>query len=117
LTPVSIQPAAYGRDFPDTPPQLLSNSSLSVQPWLSVCGWQNPGAMVSPGLSATVQLQLHVQPSGEISFARVARSSGNLAVDELVSCVVQRQLRLKPAMLAGDPFFTDAYLLDTQVQF
>ncbi|NJL49589.1 MAG: hypothetical protein HC929_21855 [Leptolyngbyaceae cyanobacterium SM2_5_2] len=67
LTPLGIQPAAYGRDFPDTPPQLLSNASLSVQPWLSVCGWQNPGALVSPGLSATVQLQIYVQPSGEIS--------------------------------------------------
>ncbi len=117
LTPLGIQPAAYGRDFPDTPPQLLSHTSLSVQPWLSVCGWQNPAAMVSSGLNATVQLQLHVQPSGEISFARVARSSGNPAVDDLVSCVVQRQLRLQPAILAGEPFFTDAYLLETQVQF
>jgi hypothetical protein len=98
-------------------PRLLSNASISVQPWLSACGLANVGAIASPGLSARVQLHLHVQPSGEISLAQVVQGSGNPAVDNLVSCMVQRELRLSPAMVAGEPFFTDAYVLEAQVQF
>jgi hypothetical protein len=114
---MGVQPASFGRDFPEVAPRLLSNASISVQPWLSVCGLANVGAIASPGLSARVQLHLHVQPSGEISLAQVVQGSGNPAVDNLVSCMVQRELRLSPAMVAGEPFFTDAYVLEAQVQF
>lgn len=99
------------------PPRLLNQDSIGVQPWLSLCGLANLGAIASPGTRATVVLQLQVEASGEISLARVAQSSGNSAVDNLVVCMVQRQLRLEPARVAGEPFITDAYLLTVGVEF
>ncbi|HIK43941.1 MAG TPA: hypothetical protein IGR64_03535 [Leptolyngbyaceae cyanobacterium M65_K2018_010] len=117
LVPRGIQPAPYGRDLPDVPPRLVSNASISVQPWLSVCGVENLAAIASAGVKATVQLQLHVQPNGAISFVQVVQGTGNPALDQLIRCIVPQQVQLEPAMLAGEPYFTDAYLLDIQVLF
>lgn len=117
LSPRGLYAAAFGTDFPDTAPQLLDNTSLSLQPWLATCGWQNLGAIASPGLTARVQLQLQVQPDGTVSQATVLEGTGNTALDNLVSCVVQHQLRLQPATTAGTPQLTDAFILDTQVSF
>ena len=117
LSPVGLYAAAFGTDFPDTPPKLLDNTSLNLQPWLATCGWQNLGAIASPGLTARVQLQLQVQPDGTVSQATVLEGTGNTALDNLVSCVVQHQLRLQPATTAGSPQLTDAFILDTQVRF
>ncbi len=117
LSPVGLYAAAFGTDFPDTPPKLLDNTSLNLQPWLATCGWQNLGAIASPGLTARVQLQLQVQPDGTVAQATVVEGTGNSALDNLVSCVVQHQLRLEPATTAGIPQLTDAFILDTQVSF
>jgi len=117
LSPMGLYAAAFGTDFPDTPPKLLDNTSLSLQPWLATCGWQNLGAIASPGLTARLKLQLQVQPDGTVAQARVLEGTGNSALDNLVSCVVQHQLRLEPATTAGTPQLTDAFILDTQVSF
>lgn len=117
LSHLGLYAASFGTDFPDTPPRLLDNTRLSLQPWLATCGWENFGAIASPGLTARVKLQLQVQPDGSVAQARVLEGTGNNTLDNLVSCVVQRQLRLQPATTAGTPQLTDAFILDTQVSF
>lgn len=117
LSHLGLYAANFGTDFPDTPPRLLDNTSLSLQPWLATCGWENLGAIASPGLTARVKLQLQVQPDGSVAQARVLEGTGNSALDNLVSCVVQHQLQLVPATTAGTPQLTDAFILDTQVSF
>lgn len=114
---MGIAAAPHGRDFPDVPPRLLNQDSISVQSWLSLCGITNLGAIASPGTRATVVLQLQVEPTGQISRTRVDQSSGSSTIDNLVVCMVQRQLQLEPARVAGEPFITDAYLLTVGVEF
>jgi outer membrane biosynthesis protein TonB len=64
-----------------------------------------------------VQLQIRVEPSGEISHVNLVQGTGNSAVDDLVSCVVRQRLRLQPASSAGVPQLTDAFILDARVEF
>ncbi|XGB44147.1 MAG: hypothetical protein LVS60_05235 [Nodosilinea sp. LVE1205-7] len=117
LLTIGLAAASFGTDFPDRPPQLLDRRPLVVQPWLSICGLQNLGAIASPGLVAQVKLQLQVQPDGRVSRATVVEGTGSASLDHLVSCMVEGQLRLQPAITAGTPQLTDAYILETQVRF
>lgn len=117
LLAVGLMASSFGTDFPDRPPQLLDRQPLVMQPWLSVCGLKNLGAIASPGLVAKVNLQVQVQPDGKVSRATVVDGTGDTALDQLVSCMVEQQVRLQPATTAGTPQLTDAYILQTQLRF
>jgi hypothetical protein len=117
VVPVGIRLAPYGTDIPDQAPQLLGVNAIAVQPLASVCGFANLDALVAGQVSTSVQLQIRVEPSGEISHVNLVQGTGNSAVDDLVSCVVRQRLRLQPASSAGVPQLTDAFILDIRVEF
>jgi len=73
--------------------------------------------MASPGTTVQIPLRVRVEADGHISAAYVDVSSGNPALDNLVICIGQRQLRLTPASVNGQPQVTDAYQVEMQVQF
>lgn len=73
--------------------------------------------MASPGTVLAVALRVQVEADGTVSATYVDYSSGNPALDNLVSCIGQRQLRLAPALVDGQPQVTDAYQVDFQVRF
>lgn len=75
------------------------------------------GAIASPGTTVQIPLRVRVEADGHISTAYVDASSGNPALDNLVICIGQRQLRLTPASVNGQPQVTDAYQVEMQVQF
>ena len=117
VVPVGLRLDPNGRDIPDTAPQLLGSAAIDMRPLASSCGVANLDALLA-GVSATsVQLQVRVETSGDISSARLLQSTGSSAVDDLVSCVVRQRLRLQPASSAGVPQLTDAYILDARIQF
>ncbi len=117
LWPLGVSPTAYGSDWPDTPPQLLNTAAIAVAPWLDPCGVADVGAIASPGTTVQIPLRVRVEADGHISTAYVDASSGNPALDNLVICIGQRQLRLTPASVNGQPQVTDAYQVEMQVQF
>ncbi len=117
VVPVGIRLAPYGTDVPDQAPQLLGAKAIAVQPLASVCGIANLDALMAGQVSTSVQLQIRVEPSGEISQVNLVQGTGNSAVDDLVSCVVRQRLRLQPASSAGVPQLTDAFILDARVEF
>lgn len=117
LWPLGVSATPYGSDWPDTPPQLLSTAAIAVEPWLVACGVGHLGNLGTPGTTVQIPLRVRVEADGRISETYVDFSSGNPALDNLVSCIGQRQLRLTPARLAGQPQATDAYQVDIQVQF
>ncbi len=117
LQPLGLSATPYGSDWPDTPPQLLSYAAIAVEPWLTTCGVGDLGDTVGPGTTLQIPLRVRVETDGRISATYVDVSSGNPALDNLVSCIGQRQLRLAPATIAGQPQATDAYQVDIQVQF
>jgi hypothetical protein len=96
---------------------LSGNNTLMVQPLPPRCSIPNVDALITTGPAATVQLQILVEPDGRISWAQPVNSSGNSAVDNLVSCVVQERLQLIPASSAGAPIRTDAFILESQIRF
>lgn len=117
VVPVGIRLNPSGRDIPETAPQLLGATAIEVQPLASGCGFANLDALLTGMVSTSVQLQIRVEPSGEISLARPLQGTGSSAVDDLVSCVVMQRLRLQPASSAGVPQLTDAFILDANIQF
>jgi hypothetical protein len=117
VVPVGLRLDPSGRDIPDTAPQLLGSSAIDIQPLASGCGFANLEAILAGMTTATVQMQIRVETSGDISNVRLLQSTGRSAVDDLVSCVVRQRLRLQPASSAGVPQLTDAYILDARIQF
>ena len=117
VVPVGIRLNPNGRDIPDTAPQLLGVTAIEMQPLASGCGFTNLEALLSGIVATSVQLQIRVEPSGDISQVRPLQGTGNSAVDDLVSCVVRQRLQLQPASSAGVPQLTDAFILDAQIQF
>ncbi len=117
VVPVDIRLNPSGRDIPETPPQLLGSVGIEVRPLASGCGFANLDALLAGFTSASVQMQIRVEPSGDISDVRLLQGTGNSAVDDLVGCVVRQRLKLQPATSAGVPQLTDAFILDAQVQF
>lgn len=117
VVPVGLRLDPNGRDIPETAPQLLNTSAIAMRPLASGCGFANLDALLA-GISATsVQMQVRVEPSGEISNVRLVQGTGSSAVDDLVSCVVQQRLRLQPASSAGVAQLTDAFILEARIQF
>ena len=117
VVPLGIRLDPSGRDIPDQAPQLLRAPAMAVQPLASGCGFANLDALMAGRISTSVQLQIRVEPSGEISHVNLVQGTGNSAVDDLVSCVVRQRLRLQPASSAGVPQLTDAFILDARVEF
>jgi hypothetical protein len=117
LVPVSLRLNPSGRDIPDVPPQLLGATAIELRPLVSGCGLGNLDALLAGMVSTTVQMQIRVETSGDISAARLLQSTGSAAVDDLVGCVVRQRLRLQPATTAGVPQLTDAFILDARIQF
>jgi hypothetical protein len=117
LLPLGLSPTPYGRDWPDTPPRLLSTAGINLAPWLAGCGVTDLGAMAPPGTTIQIPLRVRVEADGTVSAAYVDVSSGQPALDNLVICLGQRQLRLAPALVDGQPHVTDAYQVDLQMQF
>ena len=117
VVPLGIRLDPSGRDIPDQAPQLLGAPAIAVQPLASGCGFANLDALMAGRISTSVQLQIRVEPSGEISHVNLVQGTGNSAVDDLVSCVVRQRLRLQPASSAGVPQLTDAFILDARVAF
>ncbi|WP_026072778.1 hypothetical protein [Nodosilinea nodulosa] len=117
VVPVGIRLNPSGRDIPETAPQLLGATAIDVQPLASGCGFANLDALLTGMVATSVQLQIRVEPSGEISQVRSLQGTGSGAVDDLVSCVVRQRLRLQPATSAGVPQLTDAFILDARIQF
>jgi hypothetical protein len=117
VVPLGIRLDPSGRDIPDQAPQLLGAPAIAVQPLASGCGFANLDALMAGRISTSVQLQIRVEPSGEISHVNLVQGTGNSAVDDLVSCVVRQRLRLQPASSAGVPQLTDAFILDARVEF
>ncbi|MEP0904148.1 TonB C-terminal domain-containing protein [Leptolyngbya subtilissima ST-M1] len=115
--PIGIRLDPNGRDIPETAPQLLNTSAIAMQPLASSCGFANLDALLVGVPAASVQMQIRVEPSGEISNVRLLQGTGSSAVDDLVSCVVRQRLRLQPASSAGVSQLTDAFILDAQIQF
>jgi hypothetical protein len=106
-----------GRDIPETAPQLLNTSAIDVRPLASGCGFANLDALLVGIAATSVQMQVRVEPSGEISNVRLVQGTGSSAVDDLVSCVVRQRLRLQPASSAGVAQLTDAFILEARIQF
>ncbi|PSR13245.1 hypothetical protein C8255_25535, partial [filamentous cyanobacterium CCP3] len=117
VVPVGIRLNPNGRDIPDSAPQLLGAAAIEMQPLASGCGFANLEALLAGMVAASVQLQIRVEPSGEISQVRPLQGTGNGALDDLISCVVRQRLRLQPASSAGVPQLTDAFILEAQIQF
>ncbi|MBW4460884.1 MAG: TonB C-terminal domain-containing protein [Nodosilinea sp. WJT8-NPBG4] len=117
VVPVGIRLDPNGRDIPETAPQLLNTSAIAMRPLASSCGFANLDALLAGVPAASVQMQIRVEPSGEISNVRLLQGTGSSAVDDLVSCVVRQRLRLQPASSAGVSQLTDAFILDAQIQF
>ncbi len=117
VVPVGLRLDPSGRDIPDTAPQLVGSAAIDMQPLASSCGFANLDALLAGMATVSVQMQVRVETSGEISDARLLQSTGSRAVDDLVSCVVRQRLRLQPASSAGVPQLTDAYILDARIQF
>lgn len=117
VVPVGLRLDPNGRDIPETAPQLLNTSAIAMRPLASSCGFANLDALLAGISAASVQMQIRVEPSGEISNVRLVQGTGNGAVDDLVACVVRQRLRLQPASSAGVPQLTDAFILDARIQF
>ena len=117
MVPVGLRPDPRGRDVPETPPQLLGSHAIAIQPLASSCGFTNLAALLGGMGAVTVQMQIRVEPTGEISHVRLLQGTGNSDVDDLVGCVVKQRLRLQPASSAGVPQLTDAFILDARIQF
>lgn len=117
VVPVGLRLDPNGRDIPDTAPQLLGSAAIAMQPLASSCGFANLDALLAGVTATSVQMQVRVETSGDISDARLLQSTGSSAVDDLVSCVVRQRLRLQPASSAGVPQITDAYILEARIQF
>ncbi len=117
VVPVGLRLDPNGRDIPDTAPQLLGSAAIAMQPLASSCGFANLDALLAGLTTTSVQMQVRVETSGDISNVRLLQSTGSRAVDDLVSCVVRQRLRLQPASSAGVPQLTDAYILDARIQF
>ncbi|MBE9114232.1 hypothetical protein IQ273_33270, partial [Nodosilinea sp. LEGE 07298] len=117
VVPVGIRLNPNGRDIPDVAPQLLGATAIDMQPLASGCGFANLEALLTGMVATSVQLQIRVEPSGEITQVRPLQGTGNGAVDDLVSCVVRQRLQLQPASSAGIPQLTDAFILDARIQF
>lgn len=111
LTLVGIQADPQGRDLPDNLPR-ISQNSLQIQPLLSGCGWTQ-----APAIASTLTLGVTVEATGEISQAEVLQGSSQPEINELVSCLVRRGLRLQPATSAGVAHPTDAAILQIQAEF
>lgn len=117
VVPVGIRLNPSGRDIPETAPQLLGTTAIEVRPLASGCGFANLDALLTGITAASVQMQIRVEPSGDISDVTLLQSTGSSAVDDLVGCVVQQRLKLQPATSAGVPQLTDAFILDARLQF
>ncbi|WOD37879.1 hypothetical protein [Nodosilinea sp. E11] len=117
VVPVGLQLDPNGRDIPETAPQLLGASAIAMQPLASSCGFANLDALLAGMVATSVQMQIRVEPSGEISNVRLLQGTGSSAVDDLVSCVVRQRLLLQPASSAGVPQLTDAFILEARIQF
>jgi len=114
-----IRPNPMGRDIPDVAPQLQGSNTIAVQPLPLGCAVENLSALMAAVPAATVQLQVLVETDGRISAAYVVpgQGSGNDAVDSLAACLVQDRLSLIPAYAGGAPIRTDAFILETQINF
>ncbi|MFQ4135760.1 hypothetical protein PGN35_005520 [Nodosilinea sp. PGN35] len=117
VVPVGLRLDPNGRDIPETAPQLLNTSAIAVQPLASACGFANLEALLAGISTTSVQMQIRVEPSGDISNVRLVQGTGSSAVDDLVSCVVRQRLRLQPASSAGVAQLTDAFILEARIQF
>ncbi|PSN14973.1 hypothetical protein C7293_09135 [filamentous cyanobacterium CCT1] len=117
MVPVGIRLNPNGRDIPDSAPQLLGATAIDMRPLASGCGFANLEALLAGITATSVQLQIRVEPSGEVSQVRPLQGTGNGAVDDLVSCVVRQRLQLQPASSAGVPQLTDAFILEARIQF
>ncbi|MEA5449803.1 hypothetical protein VB780_14565 [Leptolyngbya sp. CCNP1308] len=117
VVPVGLRLDPNGRDIPETAPQLLDTSAIAMRPLASSCGFANLDALLAGISASSVQMQIRVEPSGEISNVRLVQGTGSSAVDDLVSCVVRQRLRLQPASSAGVAQLTDAFILEARVQF
>ncbi len=117
VVPIGLRLDPNGRDIPETAPQLLNTSAIAMRPLASSCGFANLDALLAGISAASVQMQIRVEPSGEISNVRLVQGTGSSAVDDLVACVVRQRLRLQPASSAGVPQLTDAFILDARIQF
>lgn len=105
----TLRPLPQGRDIPEIFPRLPE-------------GWQAPYLSVSrdncvPGQdwttwgSLTVELRLIVEADGRISQIQPFASSGNLAYDEAMRCVLERlNPVLEPASTSGEPIASDVLL-------
>jgi hypothetical protein len=114
-----IRPHPMGRDIPDVAPQLRGSNTISVRPLPLGCAVENVSALMATATSSTVQLQILVEADGRISAAYVVpgQGSGSGAVDSLVACLVQDRFSLFPAYAGGAPIKTDAFILETQINF
>lgn len=117
VVPVGLRLDPNGRDIPETAPQLLNTSAIAMRPLASSCGFANLDALLAGITASSVQMQIRVEPSGEISNVRLVQGTGSSAVDELVGCVVRQRLRLQPASSAGVAQLTDAFILEARIQF
>lgn len=118
LIPLGISLDPQGHDLPDTPPQLAGDVRMAVRPWFSTCGWSQPGGLATVIPTVTVQMRITVEIDGRISVATVlpGQGTGNAAVDNLTTCLVQQGLRLEPARTEGGPHPTSAAILTVQLQ-
>jgi hypothetical protein len=118
LVPLGISLDLQGHDLPDIPPQLAGDVRLAVRPWLSTCGWSQPGGLATVIPTVTVQMRITVEIDGRISAATIlpGQGTGNAAVDNLTKCLVQQGLRLEPARTEGGPHPTSAAILTVQLQ-
>jgi hypothetical protein len=117
VVPVGLRLNPSGRDIPDTAPQLAGDTAMAMRPMASGCGLANLDALLAGMVSTSVQMQIRVETSGEISAVRLLQGTGSAAVDDLIGCVVRQRLRLQPASSAGVPQLTDAFILDARVEF
>ncbi|WP_052050288.1 hypothetical protein [Leptolyngbya sp. KIOST-1] len=117
VVPLGIRLNPSGRDIPETAPQLLGAAAIELQPLASACGFANLEALLTGIVATSVQLQIRVETSGEITQVRPLQGTGSSAVDDLVGCVIRQRLRLQPASSAGVAQLTDAFILDARIQF
>ncbi len=113
LQALRIVQEQQARDIPDSPPRLTGTTRISLDPLPAGCQAAGDSSALTSG---QVNLRIRVEASGEISYTTVVQSSGNPALDELVSCVVRQALQVEPASVGGTPLPSTDYVLETQVQ-
>ncbi|TVP71240.1 MAG: energy transducer TonB [Leptolyngbya sp. LCM1.Bin17] len=113
LQALRIVQEQQARDIPDSPPRLTGTTRISLDPLPAACQAAGGSSALTSG---QVNLRIRVEASGEISYTTVVQSSGNPALDDLVSCVVRQALQVQPASVDGTPLPSTDYVLETRVQ-